>query len=999
MFPAPHPMSNKRKDEDARMKRTLKMLAAALVAGAAMSAPRGAWALVPCSPEMVQYSISQSLVSDAGPGIILAWLPERRVSLCEENDPTVVGGTQTREEVTGLFEVYRDGELIGSVSDTKSYRDTNTVAGVSYSYAIRWNGVMSNARSVICPLSFTSGVETTTLAMPGQGGSHAIGAMVLKQEWTNIHYGETSTTYGGPYYLRTTEMTWTATSDVDWIELSGTNANGMVNAKGTNAVAFFVLPNPKRTTRKGRISIAIQSRNSTYDGWVVQTVDVAQEAGPVPVEITLDANGGMVADTTIMRTCGDGFGELPTATRAGLKQDGWWTSATGGTRIADTTKVFRPLTLFARWVARVTFDAQGGTLAETTCDLQPGSQVGTLREPKAPLGWTFEGWYTAAEGGTRITGRTVVTEGVTFYAHWMKRNLGFTLLPDADWTQPLFVATTLNGTVPDTVVQQGQKLYVYFAFANLASDDAVGGSYCLFRLNNGAEFTQYCSPLAVGQVRSNKNQTVAPPELQNLSPGTYELTATLDYKNAVKETDETDNTRSVTFTVVASSKPTPTAYTVTFNPNGGSVSPKTRTVASGAAVGTLPTATRSGYTFAGWYTAASGGTKVSASTKVTANVTWYAHWTANGGGTAPVKPTPTPTPTPELVIVPELYEAVDGAVPEAVASVYDGYLYNKASGTISGTIQVKVGKPNKKTGLASVKATVIGPDGKKTSLKAAEKGKAEIAGNGPTTVSLVGGEVCTVTLGAKGMGGTYGAYEIDGALNVFASRDAADKETAKDVLGKWQGAVNVAWEEEQGWNGLSVAIANKGKAKVSGTLADGVKVTANGQLLVGEAWRCVPVLVTKKAQLAFALWLKRDGSEAVVAGLASAVVGKPGTLKGGARFRMGAPLGDAKFAECLPDGVPVTASGTKWVLPKAGKVAYLRGTTDVDEAKAGENPSALKLTYKAKDGTFKGTFKAYADANGKPKATTVNVAGVLVGGVGYGAATVKKAGGVAVTIE
>ena len=104
------------------------------------------------------------------------------------------------------------------------------------------------------------------------------------------------------------------------------------------------------------------------------------------------------------------------------------------------------------------------------------------------------------------------------------------------------------------------------------------------------------------------------------------------------------------------------------------------------------------------------------------------------------------------------------------------------------------------------------------------------------------------------------------------------------------------------------------------------------------------------------------------------------------------------FADYLPDGVAVTASGTKWVLPKAGKVQLAKDGT-VDEAKLLDNPSALKLTYKAKDGTFKGSFKAYADANGKPKATTVNVAGVLVDGVGYGAATIKKAGGVSVTVE
>ena len=48
---------------------------------------------------------------------------------------------------------------------------------------------------------------------------------------------------------------------------------------------------------------------------------------------------------------------------------------------------------------------------------------------------------------------------------------------------------------------------------------------------------------------------------------------------------------------------------------------------SGAAVGALPTPERSGYAFAGWYTAADGGTAVTADTVFDANATLYARWT------------------------------------------------------------------------------------------------------------------------------------------------------------------------------------------------------------------------------------------------------------------------------------------------------------------------------------------------------------------------------------
>jgi hypothetical protein len=259
----------------------------------------------------------------------------------------------------------------------------------------------------------------------------------------------------------------------------------------------------------------------------------------------------------------------------------------------------------------------------------------------------------------------------------------------------------------------------------------------------------------------------------------------------------------------------------------------------------------------------------------------------------------------------------------------------------------------------------------------------------------------TLKLDAAGMTGRYGTYEIDGMRSLFASKDAGDKRAAAAVLAKWQGVVNVAWAG----GSLSVAVAAKGKTKVAGSLVDGTKVSAVCQLVVGDIWCIVPVVYAKgNATLSFALWLPTAGGAAEVAGLtADAIAGKPGALKGGAKFHVDAAAFSALLGQTvlpyLPDGVAVTQDGVKWTLPKAGKVVYVKGTSKVDETKLGDNPSGLKLTFKAKDGTFKGSFKAYANVNGKPKATTVNVTGVLVNSIGLGAATIKKVGGVPVAVE
>ena len=81
-----------------------------------------------------------------------------------------------------------------------------------------------------------------------------------------------------------------------------------------------------------------------------------------------------------------------------------------------------------------------------------------------------------------------------------------------------------------------------------------------------------------------------------------------------------------TFTL--SKKSCTTTKTVRLNANGGKVSPASKVVTCGSTYGTLPTPTRTGYDFDGWYTQKTDGTKVDDNTTVTtaANHTLYAHW-------------------------------------------------------------------------------------------------------------------------------------------------------------------------------------------------------------------------------------------------------------------------------------------------------------------------------------------------------------------------------------
>ena len=69
-----------------------------------------------------------------------------------------------------------------------------------------------------------------------------------------------------------------------------------------------------------------------------------------------------------------------------------------------------------------------------------------------------------------------------------------------------------------------------------------------------------------------------------------------------------------------------TAPTITFNPNGGSVSPTYAQVGTDRKLASLPTATWAGHNCIGWFTQPAGGDEVTENTEFTSNTTIYAHW-------------------------------------------------------------------------------------------------------------------------------------------------------------------------------------------------------------------------------------------------------------------------------------------------------------------------------------------------------------------------------------
>lgn len=304
---------------------------------------------------------------------------------------------------------------------------------------------------------------------------------------------------------------------------------------------------------------------------------------------TFNGNGGGTpSPSTITKEYNTALGTLPTCTRTGYTFLGWYTASSGGTKISTTTVVTKDITYYAQWSINsytLTFNPNGGTVTPTSKNLEYNSAYGTLPTPTrasdAQYTYTFAGWYTAATGGTQVTAATkMAAKDTTVYAHWTSNTRSYTVSYQTTYG-------TLNKTSQS--VAYNSK-----------------GSCTLTMPDNTAEFTY----TFVGwYTAANGGGTKVGSELTLETPA---IKGTVTYYAYV-----TRSTKS---------------YTHTFNANGGgTVSPATITKAYNTALGTLPTVSRTGYTFVGWFdtSAASGGTQATTVTKVTGTKTWYARWSIN----------------------------------------------------------------------------------------------------------------------------------------------------------------------------------------------------------------------------------------------------------------------------------------------------------------------------------------------------------------------------------
>ena len=432
-----------------------------------------------------------------------------------------------------------------------------------------------------------------------------------------------------------------------------TEFQGEVTNNGTIRKGTFtneVINESIGTINGGTFTGTVENRGGTISGG-----DFSGTTLPVKLMITFEPNNGEPVITQEVNWSKDGAAlTAPVPTKEGHSIEGWYYD-NNGTETKwnfDTDKVKCTMTLKAKWELAsyfVTLYPNGGTIAsgkEVTGYTYGTGAVLPAAEDITREGYRFDGWYADSSfSGSPITEIAAAETGnKTFYAKWTRN------------TTPIIPGNTIN-----------------YIVEHYKTD---GSGYTLAETEHSAG-------------KTGDTVTATPKTYDGF---TYNASLSTDSGTLKKISSPEDIVILKLYYDVS-------VYTVILDTNGGTIAPGKEvtgyTYGTGAVLPAANDLTREGYRFDGWYANNSfSGSPVTEITNTdTGDKTFYAKWTRN---TTPV----TPSGTVRYLV--EHYKA-DGSgytlaetehstgsignIITATPKVYEGFTYNAAISTASGTLK------------------------------------------------------------------------------------------------------------------------------------------------------------------------------------------------------------------------------------------------------------------------------------------------------------------------
>ena len=352
---------------------------------------------------------------------------------------------------------------------------------------------------------------------------------------------------------------------------------------------------------------------------------------------------------------------LPTTapTKTGYTFAGWFTTATGGSALGLTytpSSPFGAVTIYAQWSANsyaVTYNDQGGSgESGGASTYNSGSSFVLPTTAPTKTGYTFAGWFTTATGGSAL-GLTYTPSSpfgaVTIYAQWSANSYAVTYNDQGGSGESGGASTYNSGSsfvLPTTApTKTGYTFAGWFTTATGGS--ALGLTYTPSSPFGAVTIYAQWSANSYAVTYNDQGGSGESGGASTYNSGSsFVLPTTAPTKTGYTfagwfTTATGGSALGLTYTpsspfgaVTIYAQWSANSYAVTYNDQGGSgESGGASTYNSGSSF-VLPTTapTKTGYTFAGWFTTATGGSALGLTYTPSSPfgaVTIYAQWSAN----------------------------------------------------------------------------------------------------------------------------------------------------------------------------------------------------------------------------------------------------------------------------------------------------------------------------------------------------------------------------------
>ena len=467
---------------------------------------------------------------------------------------------------------------------------------------------------------------------------------------------------------------WTANSYTVTLDANG----GTGGTTSVSATYDSAMPSATAPTRTGYTFTGYYYNDTQYYDGSMTSTHTWDRASATTLQahwtinnytLTYDVNGGNALSPDHKSvTYNTAYGELPTPTRTGYTFGGWYTQAIGGDAVSSETIMgAADVTIHAHWTANiytVQFDKQSGSGGTASVNATYDSAMPSAEAPTR-TGYTFGGYYSEPNGGgtqyydadmSSTHNWDINTNPSTLYAKWTVKQYTVNLDKQVGTGGTSSVTVNYDSAMPSATAPSRTG----YTFKGYYSEQNGGGTqYYAEDMNSAHNWDIDTNPSTL-YAKWEANKCTINLDKQGGSGGTAYVTGTYDSAmpsaTAPSRTGYTfagyytspngggtqyynENMVSVSYWNITTNTSTLYAnwtantYTLNFDvQNGDALSPSTQSVTYDAAYGTLPTPTRYGFAFKGWYTTPNGGSETDTEVltsdiySIDGDQTIYAHW-------------------------------------------------------------------------------------------------------------------------------------------------------------------------------------------------------------------------------------------------------------------------------------------------------------------------------------------------------------------------------------